>query len=92
MFSSTKVILKSILSDPYNSTDSDRHDDSHFKVELDCSGKTVSTKREENGIARIEGPIVRMIVPGHTTKVNFSNAYLYDLGLFQNHPIHGPII
>ena len=44
----------------------------------------LSTKQEENGIARIEGPIVRMIVPGHTTKVNFSNAFLYDLGSFQN--------
>ena len=29
------------FNDPYNSTDSDRHTDSHFTVELNCSNKRV---------------------------------------------------
>ena len=29
------------FNDPYNSTDSDRHTDSHFTVELNCSNKQV---------------------------------------------------
>ena len=45
------------FNDPYNSTDSDRHTDSHFTVELNCSNKQVRlvSKQFQHLIGLVDG-------------------------------------
>ena len=69
------------LIDPYNSTDSERHQDSNLDVELICNNKPLNLQRTEFE-EHLNETMAKIIVPGHTTIANFKNSHIYNLDAF----------
>ena len=64
----------SIFSHPINGTR--YQEDNSDNVLLDCQKRKLSWETEDG---ELDGPIIKMVVPGHTTEVNFRDTGLYDV-------------
>lgn len=64
------------FSHPVNGTKYEEIKFSTDNVILNCQGKKLSWLDD---FGELEGPIVKMVVPGHTTEINFKNTGLYDI-------------